>query len=334
MNNVAVVILNWNGRGIMSQFLPSVVRNMPPSGCKLVVADNGSTDGSVEYLRAKHPEVELIVFDKNYGFAEGYNKALSAVKAEYYLLLNSDVEWKDDVVTPLLRLLEADASIGVAMPKILSQREPDKFEYAGAAGGFIDKYGFPFCRGRVLGTVEHDRGQYDTRCDIFWASGAALFIRSSVFWEVGGLDTDFFAHMEEIDLCWRVRSRAHRIVCEPQSRVYHLGGASLDNSSPYKLFLNYRNSLYMLHKNASKYKSLIFKRMLIDGVLACVYLLSFKPSYFMAVLRAHKEYKKMRAVLDTKRSESCSTAEGIYPRFIILAYALGKKLFSDLKWNS
>lgn len=329
---VAVVILNWNGVEVLKKFLPSVLSNLTTPDCEVIVADNGSTDDSVDWLRENYPDLQLILLDKNYGFADGYNNALSEVKADYFMLLNSDVEWKDDPIQPLLDILDGDATIGIAMPKILSQREPEMFEYAGAAGGFIDYFGFPFCRGRILNSIERDDRQYDSVKDVFWASGAALFIRSELYCQLGGLDGTFFAHMEEIDLCWRAQSAGYRVVCEPKSRVYHVGGASLNSESPFKLYLNFRNSLFMLHKNLVNYKLRVFLRMSIDGVLAVCYLLQGKLSYFKAVIRAHNDYRRSRVELDKSREKiRPKRCKYVYKGSIILGYIIGKNKFSKLK---
>lgn len=250
MKPVAVIILNWNGAELLRQFLPSVVAGTSPRLADIIVADNGSDDDSVEWVRQHYPEVVLLPFPENYGFAQGYNLSIEQAKAyEYVVLLNSDVETPDGWLEPLVAYADRHPEVAVCQPKLLSYRDKNRFEYAGAAGGFLDRYGYPFCRGRIFGTIEADNGQYDTPCDIFWASGAALFIRTRVYTEVGGLDPYFFAHMEEIDLCWRVHLAGYRIVCLPESRVYHLGGATLAASDPRKTYLNFRNNLLMLHKN-------------------------------------------------------------------------------------
>ncbi|MEG2493877.1 MAG: glycosyltransferase family 2 protein [Rikenellaceae bacterium] len=303
MKKVSVVILNWNGLALMQRFLPSVVKYTPNDIADVVIADNGSDDGSLTWLKDNFPDVKIISLDENYGFTGGYNRALERVKTPYYMLLNSDVEVKEDFVTPLLSVMEADPEIAVVMPKILSQKEPNMFEYAGAAGGLVDKLYYPFCRGRILDRVEEDKGQYDVPCRIFWASGAAFFVRSEIFNFYGGFDDDFFAHCEEIDLCWRFQRGGYKIMYEPNSRVFHLGGATLENSSPRKLYYNFRNSLVMIHKNAPRGKvfSIIVKRMLFDGLIAMSYLLKRKPDYFFAVVKAHIEYYKNRKSTILKR---------------------------------
>lgn len=236
MMKVSVVILNWNGRDMLRTFLPSVVRYSKSGQVEVCVADNGSTDASVEILREEFPCVRIIVLDQNHGFADGYNLALQQVEAEYVVLLNSDVEVTEHWLEPMISYLDAHPEVAACQPKIRSQRQKEYFEYAGAAGGFIDKYGYPFCRGRVMEVVEKDEGQYDTILPVFWATGAALFIRLADYREAGGLDGRFFAHMEEIDLCWRLRSRGRKIVCIPQSTVYHVGGATLKRRIPVRLF--------------------------------------------------------------------------------------------------
>lgn len=328
---VAVVILNWNGEKMLKQFLPTVVSSITTPDCEVIVADNGSTDGSLQLLTEQYPTLRVIRFDQNYGFAEGYNRALNEIKADYFLLLNSDVELKNDPLPPLISLLDSDPNLGAAMPKILSQLRPSMFEYAGAAGGYIDKLCFPFCRGRVIGTVEEDEGQYDTLKEVFWASGAALFVRSDLYRKLGGLDGDFFAHMEEIDFCWRVKNSGYKVMCEPRSSVYHLGGGALNNESPFKLYLNFRNNLYMMHKNLVNYKGLIFLRMLIDGMLGSIYLLRGQKDYFKAVVKAHRDYRKEKPKLNEKRKMiSQKRVNCVFNGSIIVRYAFGKKKFKNL----
>src|SRR5574344_438895 len=247
MEKIAVVILNWNGAAMLRQFLPSVIRNSPEAA--VYVADNGSTDNSVEMLRNDFPTVRLVLLDKNYGFAGGYNNALKQIEATYYLLLNSDVEATPGWLVPMLDYMDAHVEVAACQPKLLSQKTKSVFEYAGASGGYIDRYGSPFCRGRVMGSVEEDRGQYDNIVPLFWATGASLLVRSVDYNSVGGLDDRFFAHMEEIDLCWRLRSRGRAIVCIPQSVAYHVGAATLKKENPKKTYLNFRNNLLMLYKN-------------------------------------------------------------------------------------
>ncbi|MCF6242878.1 MAG: glycosyltransferase family 2 protein [Bacteroidales bacterium] len=291
---VAVVILNWNGEKYLKQFIPALIKNSNSDEVVLYVADNASSDDSVQYLRDNYPQIKLILLDENYGFAGGYNKALQQINAEYYILLNSDVEVTSNWIFPIIEKLDQDKSIAAAMPKIKSFNKKTYFEYAGAAGGFIDKYGYPFCRGRILDTIEKDAGQYDDEREIFWASGACMFVRSSVFHEHDGFDADFFAHMEEIDLCWRMKNSGYKIMYYSDVEVYHVGGGALPNNSPFKLYLNFRNNLFMLYKNLPKGKlfQTLFLRMILDGASALVYLLQFSFSSFSAVFRAHIAFYK------------------------------------------
>ena len=248
MDKVAIVILSWNGSQMLRSFLPSVLKYTEEEAA-VYVADNGSEDNTLEVLATSFPSVKVIPLDKNYGFAEGYNRALQEVKADYVVLLNSDVEVKDRWLTPLVAFMDAHPEVAACQPKIKSWREPKNFEYAGAAGGFVDCYGYPFCRGRIFNSVEEDHGQYDTPMKVFWATGACLFIRLQDYREVGGLDARFFAHMEEIDLCWRLNARGREVWCIPESTVYHVGAATLKRENPHKTFLNFRNNLLMLYKN-------------------------------------------------------------------------------------
>ena len=331
---VKVVILNWNGAKHLERFLPSVVSNTP-EGVGIVVADNGSTDGSVSLLEERFPSVEIVRLPENYGFAEGYNRALSRIEADCYILLNSDVETPDGWCRPLTDALEADSTLAAVSPKIMSLDSPDTFEYAGACGGFIDALGYPFCRGRILSVIEKDRGQYDTPCDIFWASGACMACRSDVFHAVGGFDADFFAHQEEIDLCWRMQKAGYRIGVVPASRVYHLGGGTLA-PSPRKNFLNFRNNLAMLYKNLPRKQlyPVLALRMLCDGVSALAFLLKGQKGNFMAVYRAHEEFRKWLPNLKAKRraiaERSVIKSTRIYKGSIVIRYILGRRTFGRL----
>lgn len=302
----AVVILNWNGSNMLRTFLPTVVTNTPKEGVAVLVADNGSTDGSVEMLRRDFPEVGLILLDKNYGFAEGYNRALRQVEAEYVVLLNSDVEVTPNWLQPLLSYMDAHPETAACQPKIRSWHRREYFEYAGAAGGFIDKYGYPFCRGRVMGVVEEDRGQYDEVCPVLWATGAALLVRLKDYREAGGLDERFFAHMEEIDLCWRLRDRGRGVVCVPQSVVYHVGAATLKRENPRKTFLNFRNNLLMLYKNLPQEEldGVMRVRRWLDYVAALKFLLGGRWSNARAVWQARCEYKRLRPSFEEARREN------------------------------
>jgi len=340
--DIAVVILNWNGLGMMKRYLPSVIEHTCSFGndstddhAFVVVADNGSTDGSVKWLNEQYPDVEVLEFPVNYGFTGGYNRAFARIDADYYVLLNSDIEVKEGWLDPLFEFMEETPEAGICQPKILSDSNRGFFEYAGACGGFIDRYGYPFCRGRILSNIEDDKGQYDTPMEVFWASGACLMIRSSLYHHIGGLDEFFFAHMEEIDLCWRAKLLGYQVWCIPSSEVYHLGGGTLPNNSPKKLFLNYRNNLLLLYKNLpdSIRSSRIFARMILDGISAVIYLLTGKLSYFKAVRNAHKEYRKMKRDMDRSPFEEEKNNAGYYPKSIVLKFFLsrGKVRFSSLK---
>lgn len=336
MDKVAVVILNWNGCEMLRSFLPSVVRWSEADGAVVYVADNGSTDDSVAMLRREFPSVRLILLERNYGFADGYNLALLQVEAEYVVLLNSDVEVTEHWLRPLVGYMDARPGVAACQPKIRSWRHRDRFEYAGAAGGFIDRYGYPFCRGRILGVVEDDCGQYDTVIPVFWATGAALFIRLADFREAGGLDGRFFAHMEEIDLCWRLRARGRGLVCVPSSVVYHVGAATLKKESPRKTFLNFRNNLLMLYKNlpSAELRPVMRVRAVLDYVAALTFLLKLQPANAWAVVRARRAYRKLRPSFVAAREENLAKAlsVGIPERsersMLVQFYLYGKKRFS------
>lgn len=338
MNNVKVVILNWNGERHLERFLPSVVANTPKN-TDVIIADNGSTDGSAKIVRYRHPSVKWLSLKDNYGYAEGYNKALSSplvAGVKYVVLLNSDVETPSGWLKPLMERMESDEAVAAVSPKILSTESPGYFEYAGAAGGFIDGLGYPFCRGRILSVTEQDKGQYNDAREVFWASGACMMVRMDAFLETGGFDGDFFAHMEEIDLCWRMWSRGWKVMVEPKSKVYHLGGGTLPNESPRKLYLNYRNSLYMLYKNLSpaSVRTVIFVRMLLDGASAAVYLLSGRKESYKAVLAAHKDYRKEKSLLKEKRRKNMAMRKrppyGIYKCSVLLRYFFGFRRFGNI----
>lgn len=339
MKKVSVVILNWNGAEMLRQFLPSVLQYSVGEGIEVCVADNASTDASCEVLKAEFPTVRLIELDSNYGFAEGYNRALACVDAEYVVLLNSDVEVTPHWLEPLVAYMDAHPDTVACQPKIRSQRNKEYFEYAGAAGGYMDRYGYPFCRGRIFDVVEKDAGQYDTVQPVLWATGAALFIRLQDYLEAGGLDGRFFAHMEEIDLCWRLRSRGKQIVCIPQSVVYHVGGATLKKENPQKTFLNFRNNLLMLYKNLpeKELKHVLFVRGVLDVVAALVFYLKKEKENARAIFRARKEFKETRHSFAASRIENMmkSTSDAVPERvgFCILVryYLLRKKYFSQLK---
>ncbi|MBR4506242.1 MAG: glycosyltransferase family 2 protein [Bacteroidales bacterium] len=333
MKKTAVVILNWNGRSMLERFMPSVIANS--QNADIIVADNGSTDDSVSFMQQHFPQVRLLLFDRNYGFAGGYNKALAQVEADYYVLLNSDVECTPGWIEPVVDMMEAQPDIAVAQPKLLMYDKKDTFEYAGGAGGFIDNFGYPFCRGRLFNTLEQDHGQYDDPCDIFWATGAAMFVRATVWKQLGGLDADFFAHMEEIDFCWRVHNAGHRVAYCPQSVLYHVGGGTLPKSNPFKTQLNFRNNLSMLYKNLprNRHFRVLFLRMLLDDVAALKFLLEGHSGEYKAVRKAHDEYAAWMPELRRKRETiNPKAVPCVYQGWLLIEYyLLGRRTFSALR---
>lgn len=341
MINTAVVILNWNGKKFLDKFLPTLIRFTQDPGSEIIIADNNSTDDSVSFLKNNYPKIRTIVLDKNYGFTGGYNRAFEQIDAKYFVLLNSDIEVTENWLTPLIELMESDKKIAACQPKIKSYHQKELFEYAGAAGGFIDKYGYPFCRGRILGTVEEDKKQYNDSKDIFWATGACMVVRADIYKSTGGLDDDFFAHMEEIDLCWRFKNQGFKINYCPESTVYHVGGGTLPNNSPFKLYLNYRNNLYLLFKNlpSGKLFPILFSRMVLDGISASLFLLKFSFSSFSAVFKAHIHFYKGIRKLKNKRKkllekQVVSNHSEILNSSIVYNYFLkNKKKFNDLEFK-
>lgn len=373
MDKVAIVILNWNGEKFLKKYLPALVANTPHSfgnegsgSVSIVVADNCSSDNSISWLQENHPQIRTIVLDRNYGFTGGYNRALAQVEAEYFILLNSDILVPDNWLQPLISFMDTHPQVGICQPKMLAEARHQQlsveetgkedltglfltnlsggkyetFEYAGACGGYLDVLGFPFCRGRVLSSVEEDRGQYDSAVQCFWASGACMVVRSSVWRELGGLDEGFFAHMEEIDFCWRAQLAGHKVWCVPQSHVFHVGGGTLPNNSPRKLFLNYRNNLLMLYKNlpfeegweAFGLKKInrnlyIFIRMCVDGLTGVAYLLQFKWSFFTAVIKAHNAFRSMKkGTAVTLPDNRRATPFGISRKSLIIEKLLGRNI--------
>ena len=335
--DTAVVILNWNGLPMLQTYLPTLVERTRGCGAFIVVADNGSTDGSVAWLQANWPDIRTLCFDRNYGFTGGYNRALREIDADYYILLNSDIEVGEGWLEPLVSFMEEHPDVGICQPKVLSIAERDRFEYAGAAGGFIDRYGYPFCRGRILSNLEKDQGQYDTPEECFWATGACMMVRSALYHHLGGLDDSFFAHMEEIDFCWRAKLLGSQVWCVPASTVWHVGGGTLPNNSPQKLYFNYRNNLLMLYKNLpeSIRRRRIYIRMLLDGASAAVYLVTGRWSFFKSVWRAHRDYRRMRRDEDPSPFEEECNNIGLYDGSIVLRFFLsGKRLrWSDIERN-
>ena len=291
-----MIILNWNGRRLLEEFLPKVIANTPPGVGRIIVADNGSTDTSVELLRDRFPEVDIVSYPENYGFAEGYNRALADTRYPYTVLLNSDVAPAPGWLEPLVKFMDEHPEAAGCQPKLLSYRDPFKFEYAGASGGYLDRHGYPYCRGRIFGVCETDSGQYDTAVEVDWATGAALMVRTELYLNAGGLDPKFFAHMEEIDLCWRLRLGGHKLYAVPQSVCYHLGGGSLPASNPRKTYLNFRNNLLMLHKNlpgAVRGRKLIARRLL-DSLAWLQFVVTGQWGNARALLKAHRDFARMR----------------------------------------
>ena len=364
----AVVILNWNTEDFLRKFLPGLVRSCAKvEGAEVVVADNASTDGSLKLMAEEFPQVRTLKFEKNLGFTGGYNRAFAELHhgpdaPEYFLLINSDIEVPEDWLGPLVEWMDAHPQCGACAPKLHGWQHKDMFEYAGAAGGYIDRFGYPFCRGRIMGRIEKDKGQYDSPTDVFWATGACLMVRSSVYRRLGGLDERFFAHMEEIDLCWRMQLEGWKVTVVPSSTVYHVGGGTLPATSPFKLFLNYRNNLLMLSNNLAKTYALelyhggmdacqaarkgmrkatrrIRMRMVLDGLSAAVYLVTFRFSCFKAVFKAHKEYRRMVTYSSLEQiSEHISShgvnaeVRGIYRKWIVLrSMLLGQKVHGSIR---
>lgn len=337
MTKLAIVILNWNGKHWLEKFLPNVIANSLADGIEIFVADNGSDDDSVSFVKQNFAEVKILELGANYGYTGGYNRALIQIKAEYFLLLNSDIEVTHNWLTPLLKRMDENAGIGACQPKILSWHEKNMFEYAGASGGFIDKLGYPFCRGRIFDTIEEDKGQYNDAVKIFWATGACLLVRADAFFKAGMLDDEFFAHMEEIDLCWRMQNLGYEIWVEPASVVYHVGGGTLHKSNPKKTFLNFRNNLALLYKNlpSNKLFSTIFLRLILDGLAGVNFLLKGQFADIIAIIKAHFAFYGMLPYLKRKRNSMPETLpleklNGISKAGIVKSYYLNKiKAFSQ-----
>ena len=327
---VAVVILNWNGKQLLEQFLPSVVQYSKEA--IVYLADNASTDDSVAFVKEQFPEVAVVINATNTGYAGGYNEALQHIEADVYALVNSDIEVTENWLQPIIKTFQEEPTTAIIQPKILDYKNKAYFEYAGAAGGFIDQYGYPFCRGRIFDTLEKDLGQYDSNQEIFWASGACFFIRSSVYKELKGFDTSFFAHQEEIDLCWRAINKGHTIKYLFESKVYHVGGATLQQGNPKKTELNFRNSLLMLTKNLPKNVlfRVLFIRMVLDGIAGIKFLLEGQPKHLLAVLKAHFSFYQMLAVNYNKRG-TYQESKYYYSKNIVYNYFVNKiYFFSDL----
>jgi len=336
---VAIVILNWNGAKLLMQFLPSVIEFSKNDSTQIIVADNGSTDDSLQILHQNFSEVKILDLKQNYGFARGYNEALKQIEADYFVILNSDVELTAGWLESPVRLMESDNNIAAVQPKILSYQQKTHFEYAGAAGGFIDKFGYPFCRGRIFNELEADNGQYNDTVDIFWATGACMFVRAKLFIETGGFDSDFWAHMEEIDLCWRLKNKGYRIVYSPESVVYHLGGGTLSYDNPHKLFLNFRNNLWLLYKNlpVDRLFYTLFVRMILDAVAAFKLLAEFNFNGIRSVMKAHFHFYASLPALHKKRKltkpdRNAELLTGMISKSIVFQF-YGRKIyrFSELK---
>ena len=335
MKPVAVIILNWNGAKLLRRYLPSVIEGTNAEIADIIVADNGSTDDSRQVLENEFPQVKTLLFDKNYGFAEGYNRAIEATRYNYTVLLNSDVRTPDGWLDPMFNYMEQHPTVGAVQPKLLQDRDDDKmmFEYAGAAGGFIDKHGYPYCRGRLFEAIEEDRHQYDGQdIDIFWATGACLMVRSELYLRVGGLDRDFFAHMEEIDLCWRIHLEGSDIRVVTASHVFHLGGGSLPQGNPRKTYLNFRNSLFLLYKNlpSKDGKRLLVVRRLYDTLALGMALAKLHWADAKAIVRAHNDYRRLKGRYTCQPSRNLlKTFPGAQRNIVTDYYLLGKKKWSE-----
>ncbi|NAS30828.1 glycosyltransferase [Flavobacteriaceae bacterium R38] len=327
----AIVILNWNGRKLLEQFLPSVITHS--KGADIYLADNASSDESIAFVRQNFPSVIIIENEANDGYAKGYNDALQKVEADIYCLLNSDVEVTEGWLKPVEEVFVADHNTAIVQPKILDYKNKEYFEYAGGGGGFIDRLGYPFCRGRIFQTLEKDNGQYDDTVEIFWASGACFFVKSDVFWEMCGFDEDYFAHQEEIDFCWRVRNNNYKVMYTGESHVFHVGGATLSNMNPQKTYLNFRNSLFSITKNLPKRKffPLLFARLILDGIAATRFIFQFKFEHFFAIFRAHLSYYKKIVHFFKKRKNIPKRKKYYVITSIVWAYfVLNKRRFNIL----
>ncbi len=321
---IAVVILNWNGKKLLEQFLPSIIEHSQDAS--IYVADNASTDNSISFLKSTYPSVKIIQNSENGGYAKGYNDALKQVKEDVFCLVNSDIEVTKNWLSPILQTFNSDSNIAIIQPKILDFKNKSYFEYAGAAGGFIDKYGYPYCRGRIFNTVEKDNGQYDDISDIFWSSGACLFIRKRVFEELNGMDEAYFAHMEEIDLCWRAKNLDYEVKYVGSSTVYHIGGATLKNTNPKKTYLNFRNSLYNIVKNAQgNLFILVFVRLILDGIAGIKFIFEFKFAHFISIISAHFSFYKHLSTLLKQRKTLTQSKNYYYLNSIVWSYFIRKK---------
>ena len=330
---IAIVILNWNGKQLLEKFLPSIVKHSNLPNAEIIVADNASTDNSIEFILQNYPTINIIKNKENGGFAKGYNDALKHVKADIFALVNSDIEVTEGWLSSIISTFENEPDTAIIQPKILDYKDKSKFEYAGAAGGFIDKYGYPYCRGRIFSNLETDVQQYNDVSEIFWASGACFFIRSNVYHELNGFDESYFAHQEEIDLCWRAKNSQKTIKYVGSSTVYHVGGATLQEISPKKTFLNFRNSLFSLVKNLPKNMlfTIIFTRLVLDGIAGVKFLIELKPKHTIAIINAHFSFYRNLGLMLRKRQENVQKDNYYKTKSIVWScYVLGKKHFKDL----
>lgn len=324
---VAVVILNWNGKHFLECFLPNIIQHTC-NEAELIIADNASSDDSIEFLKRNYPQLKLIQFESNGGFAKGYNDAFKQIDSDYYVLLNSDLEVSPNWISPIIELMESDENIAVCQPKLMLFDDKKKFEYSGAGGGFIDFLGYPFCRGRLFDSIENDNGQYNDNYEIFWASGAAMFVKAKIYHQFGGLDNDFFAHMEEIDFCWRLKNNGYKIMYCPQSTIYHIGGGTLPKSSSRKTYLNFRNNFFLLYKNlpSSKLWNVLIIRLFLDGIAAIKFLSEGKLGDIVAVAKAHFHFYAALPSLSKKRKllKQINVSK-VYKKSIVWDYYSKKK---------
>ncbi|MDC0177270.1 glycosyltransferase family 2 protein [Polaribacter sp.] len=330
---IAIIILNWNGQKLLAKFLPSVV-NFSSQKADIYIADNSSTDGSIAYVQEFFPAIKIVENATNGGYAKGYNDALQMIEADIYCLLNSDVEVTENWLDPILKVFKADEKTAIIQPKLLDFKDKTKFEYAGAGGGFLDLYGYPFCRGRIFNHLETDQGQFNDEADIFWASGACLFIRSKIYHQLEGFDEDYFAHQEEIDLCWRTQNIGYKVKYVGTAAVYHVGGATLQETNPQKTYLNFRNSLLNVVKNVPKKWLLfvVFSRLLLDGVAGVKFMIELRPIHTWAILKAHLSfYKNFYKFLKKRKKLSKKPAYNLYTSIVWQHFALKRKVFNDLK---
>ena len=328
---IAIAILNWNGASLLRSYLPEVIAHS--EGADIWVIDNASEDDSVKLLRSEYPQVKVVRNTQNLGFAGGYNEGLKSIEADIYCLLNSDVSVRAGWLEPILPFFEKQPEVGIVQPKILDLKSPEHFEYAGAGGGFLDVLGYPFCRGRIFQSLEQDKGQYDDTRQIFWATGACMFIRSELFWKLGGFDVDYFAHQEEIDLCWRAQNEGHKVYYLGSTQVYHLGGSTLSNMNPRKTFLNFRNSLYSITKNLPRRRTawIVIIRLVLDMVAGIRFVLQFKPAHFLAIIKAHVSYYMHLGTMLRKRRKSDHLKKYYHTKSIVWShYVLGIREFNFL----